>query len=268
MGAAGPVVVDVEVGPGLPALRIGSGPRTLVYLPGLSLHPGPPTGMQRKLAVSGWEALADDYTIVRIGRRVRPVGTSFSDMAQDVVAAMEELRTPVDLLGASTGGMLALHVAASQPDIIRRLVLVIAGARLSDAGRRTDEQVVAAVRAGRWRTAYSKIMPIGARTRLRRFAYRSLGWLLGPRLMGVPNDPTLVLAELEAWMRIDDAPKLERISSPTLILGGADDPVFPPEITNATGREITGATVVIVPGLAHNFPAQLTSDHIAPFLLR
>lgn len=267
MGTAGPDVVDLEVGPGLPALRIGSGPKTLVYLPGLSLHPGAPTGMRRSLAASGWEALADDYTILWVGRRVRPVGTSFRVMAQDVVAAVEELDTPVDLMGASTGGILALHVAVSRPDLIRRLVLVITGARLSDAGRRTGEQVVAAVRAGRWRTAYSMIMPIGARTNLRRFAYRWLGWLLGPRLMGVPSDPTLMLSELEAWLRVDETPQLERISSPTLILGGADDPLFPPDITQATGREIREATVVIVPGLAHDFPARLTSDHIAPFLV-
>jgi pimeloyl-ACP methyl ester carboxylesterase len=232
----------------------------------LSLHPGLPTGMERRMAASGWDALLPDYSVYRIGRRVRPVGTSFTDMAEDAIAAIETLGPPVDLIGASTGGMLALHVAALRPDVVRRLVVVISGATLSDNGRALGRRVVDAANAGRWRTVYSSIMPIGGTTRLRRVVYRALGWLLGPRLMGIPSDPTLFLAELDAWLRVDAQPMLDRIESPTLIIGGAADQVFPPSITEATGHGIPNAMVTIVPGLAHDFPARLTADHIAPFL--
>jgi pimeloyl-ACP methyl ester carboxylesterase len=260
-------VVELALGPGLPALKIGSGPRTLAYFPGLTLHPGMPTGTERRMAVSGWEALLGDYSIYRIGRRVRPVGTSFAMMADDAVGALEELGRPIDLMGASTGGMLALHVAAARPDQVRRLVLVISGATLSDDGRRAAQRAIAAARAGRWRSVYATVMPIGATSGAGRVAYGALGWLLGPRLMGVPSDPTPFLAELEAWLEADRELPLERITSLTLIVGGANDPVFPPEILKATGRQLSNATVTIVPNLAHDFPARLTNDYIAPFLL-
>jgi pimeloyl-ACP methyl ester carboxylesterase len=261
-----PEVSELELGAGLPTLRIGSGPRTLVYFPGLSLHPGLPTGMERRMATSGWDALLPDYSVYRIGRRVRPVGTSFADMAEDAIAAIETLGPPVDLIGASTGGMLALHVAALRPDVVRRLVVVISGTTLSDHGRAVGRRVVDAANAGHWRTVYSSIMPIGGSTPLRRAVYGALGWLLGPRLMGIPSDPTMFLAELDAWLRVDAEPTLDRIGIPTLIIGGGADQVFPPSITEATGHDIRNATVTIVPGLAHDFPARLTSDHIAPFL--
>lgn len=258
-------VVELQVGPDLPTLQIGSGPMTLVYFPGLSLHPGLPTGTERRMAASGWDALLPAYTVWRVGRRVRPVGMAFADMADDAIAALETLRPPVDLMGASTGGMLALHVAAVRPDLVRRLVLVISGHRLSDDGRRMGQRVLEAARAGRWRRVYGSIMQIGS-TGLRRVVFGAVGWSLGPRLFGVPSDPTIFLAEVDAWLRVDGESLPERISAPTLVLGGAEDMVFPPQITLELGRRIPDATVTIVPGLAHDFPAGLTDDYIAPFL--
>jgi hypothetical protein len=87
-------VAELELGPGLPTLRIGSASKALVYFPGLSLHPGLPTGMERRMATSGCGALQTEYTAFRVGRRVRPVGTSFTDMTEDAIAAIEELREP------------------------------------------------------------------------------------------------------------------------------------------------------------------------------
>ena len=50
--------VDRFVGHGLPAIRIGDGPRTLVSLPGLSLDERHPTGQARTMALTGWEIAA------------------------------------------------------------------------------------------------------------------------------------------------------------------------------------------------------------------
>lgn len=261
-------VAELSLGPELPTLRIGEGPKTLVYLPGLSLHPGLPTGYERRMATSGWEPLLDTYSLYRIGRRVRPIGTTFGEMAEDVSAAIEDLRPPVDLMGASTGGVLALHVAAARPDLVRRLVLVISGSSLSAAGRDLGARVTTAARAGKWRSVYAAILPIGANSRFGRSALAALGWLLGPRLMGVPSDPTLFLAELDAWLNVGAAQSVNQIGCPTLVIGGASDRVFPPAATLALADQIADHSVVIVPKLVHDFPARLTSEYIAPFLLR
>lgn len=261
-------VAELELGPGLPTLRVGSGERTLVYLPGLSLHPGPIVGMERRTTISRLELLGPGYTVFIVGRRVRSIGTTFEEMAADVVAALEELGTPVDLMGASTGGMVAMHVAAARPDLVRRLVLLITGVRMSDAGRRLGQEVVDAVHAGRWRTAFGTVMTVAARGRTQRAAYRSIGWLLGPWIVGVPNDPTLILAELEEWIRTDAEPLVKAIPCPTRIVGGADDPVFPPEILLRTASAIPDAKAVIVPDLAHDVSPTVMTDHVAPFLAR
>src|SRR6476620_6351406 len=196
-------VGELALGPDLPTLRIGDGPRHVAMLPGLSTSPGLPTGRERQLAVSGWEPLLDRYTVYRIGRRVRPVGTAFDAMAEDVSLALAQVDPPVDLIGASTGGAIALLVAASRPDLVRSLALVITGLRLSAEGQRKHEVVVGAIEAGRWRRAFAEIFTIGGATALKRAAFFELGWLLGPRLVGIPGDPTPLLTELDAWGRYD-----------------------------------------------------------------
>jgi pimeloyl-ACP methyl ester carboxylesterase len=258
--------VDRFVGRGLPAIRIGEGPRTLVSLPGLSLDARHPTGQARTMALTGWEPLLDRYTIYRVGRRTYPVGTTFRGMADDVMTAIEGLRPPVDLMGASTGGIIALEVAAARPDLVRRLVLVITGTTVSPVARDLAERVIAAARAGRWRRAYALILPIGARTGPERLLYRAFGWLLGPGLVGVPDDPTLLIAELDAWMRTDGNALVGQVANPTLVVAGELDPLFPLEVARTFAAGFTDGRFVVMSKTAHDFPASAIRDHISGFL--
>ena len=261
-----PEVSETMLGPGLPTLRIGGGPKTLVYLPGLSLHPGFPAGRERTMAISGWEPLLDSYTIHRMGRRIRPVGTTFREMAADVAATVEAMQPPVDLIGASTGGAIALELAAARQELVRRLILVISGLRLSDEGRNKAASAARAAAAGRWRRAYAEVMPIGSTSTLGRALMTALGWVLGPRLIGIPADPTLVLAELAAWERYDAESLVARVRCPTLVIGTQHDRLFTAAATRELGQRLATATTVIVPGLAHDFPPSAIGEHIAPFL--
>jgi pimeloyl-ACP methyl ester carboxylesterase len=258
--------VDRFVGRGLPAIRIGDGPRTLVSLPGLSLDERHPTGQARTMALAGWEPLLDRYTIHRIGRRTYPVGTTFREMADDVITAIEGLRPPVDLLGASTGGIIALEIAAKRPDLIHRLVLAISGTTASPFARDLGERVIAAARAGQWRRVYAMFLPIGARSGPERLFYRAFGWLLGPGLVGIPDDPTLMIAELDAWLRADGRSLVKEVSSPTLVLAGELDPVFPLEGAREFASQFAGGRLVVMPGTAHDFPASAIRDHVSSFL--
>ena len=258
--------VDRFVGRGLPAIRIGDGPRTLVSLPGLSLDDGHPTGQVRTMALTGWEPLLDRYTIYRIGRRAYPLGANFREMADDVITAIEGLRPPVDLIGASTGGIIALEIAAARPDLVRRLVLVITGTKMSPEARDLAERATAAARAGKWRRVYALMLPIGARTRRERLFYRAFGWLLGPGVVGVPDDSTLMLAELEAWMRTDGSALVGQVACHSLVLAGELDPVFPLDGARDFAAGLKDGRLVVMPGTAHDFPASAIRDYISGFL--
>jgi pimeloyl-ACP methyl ester carboxylesterase len=259
-------VGEQALGPTLPTLTIGDGPRHVAMLPGLSPSPGLPTGRDRRLAVSGWDPLLDRYTVYRIGRRVCPVGTTFNAMADDVSMALEAIDPPVDLIGESTGGAIALLVAASRPDLVRRLVLVITGLRVSDDGERLREAVIRAIEAGRWRRAFAEIFTIGATSAFKRTAFFGMGWLLGPRFVGVPEDPTLLLAELDAWGRYDATAVAASVGCPTLVIGAEHDRLFPPPAARQLAERLPSAELVIAPGIAHSWPPDAVGRHISPFL--
>ena len=149
---------------------------------------------------------------------------------------------------------------------MRRLVLAISGTTVSPFARALGERVMVAARAGQWRRAYAAFLPIGARSWPERLFYRAFGWLLGPGLVGVPRDPTLMIAELEAWLRSDGSPLVRQVASPTLVLAGELDQVFPLEGARAFAAGFANGRLAVMPRTAHDLPASAIRDHIAGFL--
>jgi pimeloyl-ACP methyl ester carboxylesterase len=263
-----PDVVHAEttLGAGLPALVIGTGGRPLPYLPGLSTAVGLPTGRERAMAISGWEPLLDRFTIYRISRLTQPSGTSFAQMAAEHAHALEGLDPPVDLIGESTGGAIALHLAAARPDLVKRLVLVITGATLSANGRRLADRTYANISAGRFRSAYRDMYGLAATSALRRAVMGAIGWAMGPRLSPPPEDPAIILSELEAWRAFDGARLAPSVACPTLVIGTQLDPVFMPSYADDLAARIPQGNAVTIPALGHAFPPTAIVDHISPFL--
>ena len=110
-------------------LKFGTGDKTLVMLPGLSVKSVLLMGDAVKNAFRAYDK---DYTIYLIDRRedVPPVYT-VADMARDTAEKMKELGLKdVCLFGASQGGMMAMLITAWYPE----LVLGSTAAKISDLG--------------------------------------------------------------------------------------------------------------------------------------
>ncbi|CAN5825302.1 alpha/beta hydrolase [soil metagenome] len=253
------------LGAGVPALRIGEGPRRLVHLPGLTFESGLPRGLARKRALDGWDPLLDNYTVHRLSRKPR-AAESFREMAGHAAAAIEEIGAPVDLMGFSTGGVICLHVAATQPKLVRRLVLVATGPRVRPSGREGALAAAKAVRAGRWRALFATLFPVAAGSPISRLVLIAVGWLFGPWIVGVPDDPSQLAAELEAWTREDASEFVPLITCPTLVIGVGNDRMFPPELIREWTAQLPDAQVVIIDGKGHSFPPEAITDHVLPFL--
>ena len=114
-------------------LKFGTGDKTLVMLPGLSVKSVLLMGDAVKNA---FRAFDKDYTIYLIDRRedVPPVYT-VADMARETAEKMKELGLEdVCLFGASQGGMMAMLIAAWYPELVHKLVLGSTAAKISDLG--------------------------------------------------------------------------------------------------------------------------------------
>src|SRR3712207_4360818 len=112
---------------GLPCLSFGDGP-PLVVFPDLGMINANPTGFQRWGELRLLAPLARAFTVYRIGRRVGlERGITMAGLANEYAWPLESgFGGPVGVLGISTGGSIALQLAADRPGLVRKLV--VAGA--------------------------------------------------------------------------------------------------------------------------------------------
>ena len=102
--------------------RFGTGERTMVILPGLSVQSVLPFA---GAVAQAYDELTRDFTIYLFDRRKNlPQPYSIDEMAQDTVSAFEMLGLrDIYLFGASQGGMIAMTIAVSCPALVKKLAL-------------------------------------------------------------------------------------------------------------------------------------------------
>lgn len=66
----------------------------------------------------------------------------------------------------------------------------------------------------------------------------------------------------------DPRPRLGEVTAPTLVIHGAEDPLFPPGHAAALAREIPGAELLMLAGVGHQVPPRSTWDVVVPAILR
>jgi pimeloyl-ACP methyl ester carboxylesterase len=135
---------------------------------------------------------------------------------------------PCHLVGHSMGGHIAIRVAASRPDLVRRLVLV---APALVAGRRSGFGLPLAVIAAGWAAAPS-FLPIVTLDTLR-------------------AGPITMLGATHGLFRQDVHAELRRIEAPTLLIWGDRDALVPPAWGPALQAELSDARLLYLPGAGH-----------------
>jgi pimeloyl-ACP methyl ester carboxylesterase len=194
------------------------------------------------------------YTTYLLSRRPGlPEGCSLQDMSDDYAATIrEEFGEPVDLVGLSTGGLIAQHFAADHPALVRRLVLHSSAYRLSEEARRLQERVRDLALARRWRAAYAAVF--AAMAPRRAGLARVAAWLaapLGGLLLGRPSNPSDVAVTYAAANAHEFVDRLARIQVPTLVAGGERDPFYTPALFRETAEGIPSARLLLYERMGH-----------------
>jgi pimeloyl-ACP methyl ester carboxylesterase len=238
------------IGKGMAFIRLGDGP-PLVFLPGLSAHHRPPTGLDRWVQIKEIEPFSRRHETWWLQR---PVGldpdTTMSDLATNYADALHErFDVPVDVLGHSTGGSVALQLAADYPFAVRRLVLVSSGCRLGPGGREAQLQIAGLLRRDKPRRAGAVVMSMLAAGTVSRLAMECIGWVLGAAVMG-KGDPDL-LATINAEDAYDLTQRLDSIRMPVLLVGGERDAFYGGGVFEETASLLPYGRVVLCKGKGH-----------------
>jgi len=190
------------------------------------------------------------------GRSEKPQMTySIGLFAEDTARLMDALEvTDAHILGISMGGYIAQELCINFPDKVRSMILgctSCGGSKavlmsqdrmenfIANKGLEPDEILrkdMDIYFSNEFVTQYPK--------KIEEFIDISLRYY---------QPPDAFKRQLNACLNHDTANRLNRISEPTLIMTGDDDPLIPPENSKILQRLISGAALSVFPGKRHGF---------------
>ncbi|NUR89307.1 MAG: alpha/beta hydrolase, partial [Nonomuraea sp.] len=173
--------------------------------------------MQRRMELGAVGPLAARFRVCAVNRAPgMPYGTTMADIAaQHADALAQRYGEPVDVLGMSSGGSVALQLAADHPETVRRLVVAGAAYTLPPRTRDVQRRYTEAVAAGR-RGAHHQA-PLTAHGPVGRAVQGAMMWLLDPLMR--PADPSDMLHFAQAEDPYDVRDRLPGFTAPTLVDG-------------------------------------------------
>ena len=188
-------------------------------------------------------------------------------MAADAVGLLDALGIPrAHVVGLSMGGMIAQVVAATYPERVLSLTSI-----MSSSGSRKVSQP----RPDAKRALLSKPRDPDDPESVVDHLVGVFGVIGSP---GFPTDraalreqvarnvrrghhPAGVTRQLVAIIASGDRRKLLRkITAPTLVIHGAEDPLVPVEAGRDTARHIAGAKLMVIDGMGHDLPPGARAD--------
>jgi len=223
----------------------------VVHLPGLGFANGLPTGAARAFESALIGPLSAGQEVHWIGRRVGvPVGYTMADFARDYADEIgRRFDRPMPVVGFSTGGMLGLQLALDHPEVVDRLVVVGAGARLSDSARASERRWVSHLEHGRVAEAWRELAADATADPEARGLLAAALDAVGPHL--TPADFSDGIRMAEAELDIDLLPRLPAVGVPTLLVVGARDPSVGMGLAMRTRDAIPGAELLVLPRSGH-----------------
>jgi len=200
------------------------------------------------------KSLVDNgYSVVRYdtrghGRSPVPAGPyAAGDLGGDVVALLDRLGVAsAHFVGLSIGGMTGMWLGQHAPGRVRSLVLCCTSARPGNRPMWIE-------RAAKVRAEGLAEVADGSVTRWFTQAWRDANPALAKEMRDMTaNTPAEGYASCcEALAELDLVEELPRITAPTLVISGADDPALPPEHGRLIADSVPGARFEVVGHAAH-----------------
>lgn len=193
-----------------------------------------------------------------VGQSSKPAGPySSAQMADDCAGLLEHLGLiNVGVVGCSMGSIIAQQLALRHPDKVRSLVLMCPWARCDNMAKAIFQHMV---------TCKSRLRPEEFSLYIQMLIYSKKSWddvefsaALAEERKNASNDPApqpLVGLEGQAAACIahNTLDQLERITVPTLVIGGENDAFTPIWMSHEIASAIPGAELFLYQDSGHAF---------------
>jgi pimeloyl-ACP methyl ester carboxylesterase len=251
---------------GLPFNRIGSGAHPLLVIQGLQFENRPMRGLELRYTAAMYRFLSASHTVYLVGRRPGlPQGTTLADMAADYgTMVRDEFGEPVDVIGISTGGSIALYLAAEHEEAVRRLVIHSAAHSLTPEARRAQLDLASCAARGDWRAGFFGLLAFMRGGGPTARAVASIGALM--MSLDHPLDAHDLVVTIVAEDVLDFRDRLHAIGVPVLVAAGTLDPFYSEALFRETAAGIPNARLKLYPGMGHPAYGRQFEQDVLAFL--
>lgn len=211
--------------------KFGSGERTLVILPGLSIQ----SVMGSADAVAqAYQTLAQDYTIYLFDPpKELPDSYPVYEAAEDVAEALQALGLEkVSIFGASYGGMKAMLIAARHPEMVEKTIVVSTSANLTEEEFQTVENWISLAKAGDTEGLY---LAFGEALYPKEVYEQSRQLLIDTAKTVTEEELSRFVIQAEGMRGLDMTDQLDQIQCPMLAIGDRQDHVLGGTATEKIG---------------------------------
>ncbi len=231
-------------------ISFGKGDKNLIMIPGLGEGLRSIKGLALPMAYL-YRMFARDYKVYFLSRKnVMPQGYSTKDMADDIKKAMDLMNIEkADIIGVSQGGMIAQHFAADYPEYVNKLVLAVTCGKANECVKNSVTPWIEMAKQGRYHdlmTDNFKMMYTDKYLKKNRlmlpFATR----------IGLPKSYKKFIVMAEACLTHDSMHKLDKITAPTLIIGGEQDKVVDGKSSYILNEKIKNSKLLMYNEYGHS----------------
>lgn len=247
-------------------ISFGNGNEILIMLPGLG--DGLSTVRVRAVLFSlMYRMYAKKYKVYVFSRKNHlHEGYSTREMAKDQAEAMNALGiSKANILGISQGGMIAQYVAMDYPALVDKLILAVTGAKPNQTIQKAVGTWIEMATQGNYRDLMIDTAEKSySESCLKK--YRLLYPLLGR--IGKPKSFQRFLIQATACVWHNAYEELDKITCPTLVIGGECDRIVGTTSAPLLAEKIHGSELFIYKGLGHAAyeEAEDFSDRVLEFL--
>ncbi len=238
---------------GVPYAKLSDKGPILVVFTGSELEHQPPTKTAQQGFYIGLKRLTRQYSIYLTSRKQNlPKGYTAQDVSNDYAEMIrKDIGQPVHIMGMSSGGSNAMHLAADHPDLVNKLVLAMTGYRLNPNGKRVAEIWRDLALKEDWQALYQRMGVDVAEGATPKWLTHFLMRWFGRALLGAPKSGSDFAIVLDADINLNVRDKLVSIRQPTLVIGGEKDPFYGADNIRETARLIPNAKLCLLKDGGH-----------------